>query len=196
MVTGNKQRSITSHPRYCEAAAGGSCHVRTGGAGTRAVGDGAVQKNREFPTRVGSALWFRVFPWAGLTGWAAPHDDIVPSYRDPHMAKFRESRPSEARPATKTPAGSCLDDRAACKATGWAGWEQQLRVLRESTPGARMSRIGTRRPIHMWPRHACASCVPAQTTPLAAGEMGREGAIPRQRQLDSRSRGPALPTGQ
>lgn len=79
-VTG-KKRSITSHPGYCEAAAGGSCHVRTGGAGTRAVGDGAV-KNREFPTRVGSALWFRVFPWAGLgwlAGWAAPHDDIEPS---------------------------------------------------------------------------------------------------------------------
>lgn len=83
-------------------------------------------KNREVPTRVGSALWFRVFPWAGLTGWAAPHDDIEPSYRDPHMAKFRESRPSEARPATKTPAGSSSDDRAASRAAGWAGWGQQL----------------------------------------------------------------------
>lgn len=93
-------------------------------------GDGAI-KNREFPTRVGSALRFRVFTvamsWAdwqtGLTGWAAPHDDIEPSYRGPHMAKFRESRPSEARPATKTPAGSSLDDIAACRTTGWTGWE-------------------------------------------------------------------------
>lgn len=41
-----------------------------------------------------------------------PHDDIEPCYRDPHMAKFRESRPSEARPATKAPAGSSLDDRS------------------------------------------------------------------------------------
>lgn len=168
MVTGNKQRSITSRPRYCEAAAGGSCHVRTGGAGTRAVGDGAVQKTGNSQLVLDRPYGLEFFPWAGLTGWAAPHpfdgrigdnlarqglepieccnsrillpergigktsrrygrqrdDDIVPSYRDPHMAKFRESRPSEARPATKTPAGSCLDDRAACKATGWAGWEQ------------------------------------------------------------------------
>ena len=56
-----------------------------------------------------------------------------------------------------------------------------------------MSRIRARGPMNVWPKARTHACV---CLPLAAGEMGREGAIPRRRQLDSRSRGPALPAGQ
>lgn len=123
-------------------------------------------------------LEFFLLPFLGWADWLCLRRMTIPSpsYRDPHMAKIRESRPSEARPATKTPAGSFWMAQAACWATGWG-------LLY-----ARTSRIGTREAIHMWPSMLSLACTPTWTTPLAAGEMGREGAIPRPRQPDSNPR--------
>lgn len=158
-------------------------------------------KNREVPTRVGSALWFRVFPWAGL-GWQAPaglaglrrmtiSSRAIGTPTWPNLGSRGRARPGQQQRHPQ--ALLWMTGRPAGRLAGPAG--NSSCVCHGSPPCARGCRgLGRAGRSDSHGARAClcvlsASLCRCRPTPLAAGEMGREGAIPRQRQLVSQIQG-------